>query len=65
MAGFSLVIYNVFLILAILSAFNFTLTLTSIAGLILTMGMAVDINIVIYERIKEEIREGRKFRKSF
>ncbi|WKC88298.1 protein translocase subunit SecD [Borreliella japonica] len=64
-AGFSLVIYNVFLILAILSAFNFTLTLTSIAGLILTMGMAVDINIVIYERIKEEIREGRKFENAF
>nr|pir protein-export membrane protein (secD) homolog - Lyme disease spirochete [Borreliella burgdorferi] len=64
-AGFSLVIYNVFLILAILSAFNFTLTLTSIAGLILTMGMAVDINIVIYERIKEEIREGRRFENAF
>nr|WP_267510995.1 protein translocase subunit SecD [Borreliella garinii] len=64
-AGFSLVIYNVFLILAILSAFNFTLTLTSIAGLILTMGMAVDINIVIYERIKEEIRGGRKFENAF
>ncbi|AHH12675.1 Protein translocase subunit secD [Borrelia hermsii YBT] len=64
-AGFSLVIYNLFLILAILSAFNFTLTLTSIAGLVLTMGMAVDINIVIYERIKEEIRNGRKFGRAF
>ncbi|UPA18117.1 protein translocase subunit SecD [Borrelia puertoricensis] len=64
-AGFSLVIYNLFLILAILSAFNFTLTLTSIAGLVLTMGMAVDINIIIYERIKEEIRNGRKFERAF
>ncbi|APR65081.1 protein translocase subunit SecD [Borrelia anserina] len=64
-AGFSLVIYNLFLILSILSAFNFTLTLTSIAGLVLTMGMAVDINIVIYERIKEEIRNGRRFERAF
>ena len=64
-AGFSLVIYNLFLILAMLSAFNFTLTLTSIAGLVLTMGMAVDINIIIYERIKEEIKNGRKFEKAF
>ncbi|ACH94878.1 protein translocase subunit SecD [Borrelia recurrentis] len=64
-SGFSLVIYNLFLILAILSAFNFTLTLTSIAGLVLTMGMAVDINIIIYERIKEEIRNGRKFERAF
>ncbi|WKC58194.1 protein translocase subunit SecD [Borrelia sp. P9F1] len=64
-AGFSLVVYNLFLILAILSAFNFTLTLTSIAGLVLTMGMAVDINIIIYERIKEEMRNGRKFERAF
>ena len=64
-AGFSLVVYNIFLILAILSAFNFTLTLTSIAGLVLTMGMAVDINIIIYERIKEEMRNGRKFERAF
>ncbi|UER67803.1 protein translocase subunit SecD [Borrelia sp. BU AG58] len=64
-AGFSLVFYNLFLILAILSAFNFTLTLTSIAGLVLTMGMAVDINIIIYERIKEEMRNGRKFERAF
>ncbi|QFP41718.1 protein translocase subunit SecD [Borrelia miyamotoi] len=64
-AAFSLVIYNLFLILAMLSAFNFTLTLTSIAGLVLTMGMAVDINIIIYERIKEEIKNGRKFERAF
>ncbi|BCR22062.1 protein translocase subunit SecD [Borrelia sp. HM] len=64
-AGFSLVIYNLVLILAMLSAFNFTLTLTSIAGLVLTMGMAVDINIIIYERIKEEIKNGRKFERAF
>ncbi|AWG43006.1 protein translocase subunit SecD [Candidatus Borreliella tachyglossi] len=64
-AGFSLVVYNLLLILAILSAFNFTLTLTSIAGLVLTMGMAVDINIIIYERIKEEMRNGRKFERAF
>ncbi len=50
---------NLFLMLAILSAFNMTLTMTSIAGLILTVGMAVDANVIIYERIKEELRLGK------
>jgi preprotein translocase subunit SecD len=44
---------------AILSVFNFTLTLPSIAGFILTVGMAVDANVIIYERIKEEYRLGK------
>jgi len=50
---------NLFFIIAILSAFNLTLTLTSIAGLILTVGMAVDANVIIFERIKEEYRLGK------
>lgn len=50
---------NLFIIVAILSAFNLTLTLTSIAGLILTVGMAVDANVIIFERIKEEYRLGK------
>jgi preprotein translocase subunit SecD len=52
-------IMNLFLIIAILSAFNLTLTMTSIAGLILTVGMAVDANVIIFERIKEEYRLGK------
>ena len=49
-------IFNLFIMMAILSAFNFTLTLTSVAGLILTLGMAVDTNVIIFERMKEERR---------
>lgn len=52
-------ILNLFIIVAILSAFNLTLTLTSIAGIILTVGMAVDANVIIFERIKEEYRLGK------
>lgn len=50
---------NLFLMVSVLSAFNLTLTMTSIAGLILTVGMAVDANVIIYERIKEEYRLGK------
>ena len=50
---------NLFFIISLLSAFNLTLTLTSIAGLILTVGMAVDANVIIFERIKEEYRIGK------
>lgn len=49
-------VFNLFIMMAILSAFNFTLTLTSVAGLILTLGMAVDTNVIIFERMKEERR---------
>jgi preprotein translocase subunit SecD len=52
-------IMNLFIIVSILSVFNLTLTLTSIAGLILTVGMAVDANVIIFERIKEEYRLGK------
>ncbi|MBC8452326.1 MAG: protein translocase subunit SecD, partial [Spirochaetes bacterium] len=52
-------ILNLIIITAVLSAFNLTLTLTSIAGIILTVGMAVDANVIIYERIKEEYRLGK------
>ncbi len=53
------VMLNVVIILAILAAFNATLTLPGIAGIILTIGMAVDANILIFERIREEIDKGR------
>lgn len=50
---------NMLFIMGFFSAFGVTLTLPGIAGLVLTMGMAVDGNIVILERIKEEIRAGK------
>lgn len=52
-------VLNLYIIVSILSAFNLTITLTSIAGLVLTIGMAVDANVIIYERIKEEYRLGK------
>jgi preprotein translocase subunit SecD len=52
-------ILNMYLMFSILSAFNFTLTLPSIAGFILTIGMAVDANVIIFERMKEELRTGK------
>ncbi|MDR0908260.1 MAG: protein translocase subunit SecD [Spirochaetaceae bacterium] len=52
-------ILNIYLMFAVLSAFNFTLTLPSIAGFILTIGMAVDANVIIFERMKEEMRLGK------
>jgi protein-export membrane protein SecD len=50
---------NIVLVLAALSAFGATLTLPGIAGIILTIGMAVDANIIIFERIREELRLGK------
>lgn len=51
-------IINVLLILAGLAAFGATLTLPGLAGIILTIGMAVDANVIIFERIREELRRG-------
>ncbi len=53
------VILNVLLILAVLSIFGATLTLPGIAGIVLTVGMAVDANVLICERIREELRSGK------
>ena len=53
-------IVNGFLILGIMAIFNATLTLPGIAGFILTIGAAVDANVLINERIREEIRRGRR-----
>ena len=50
---------NFYIMFSILSALNFTLTLPSIAGFILTIGMAVDANVIIFERMKEELRLGK------
>ena len=50
---------NMFLVMAILGVFNMTLTLTGIAGLVLTVGISVDANVIIFERIKEEYWAGK------
>ena len=50
---------NVFFLIGILASFKAVLTLPGIAGIVLTMGMAVDANVLIYERIKEELRAGK------
>jgi preprotein translocase subunit SecD len=50
---------NFYIMFSILSALNFTLTLPAIAGFILTIGMAVDASVIIFERMKEEIRLGK------
>jgi len=50
---------NMALIVAVLSVLQATLTLPGIAGIVLTMGMAVDANVLIFERIREEVRNGR------
>ncbi len=62
-ADFAL-ICNVFLLAGILSSFSAVLTLPGIAGIVLTMGMAVDANVLIYERIREERRAGKNLRKA-
>ena len=52
-------ITNIFLLMGCLVSFGAVLTLPGIAGIVLTMGMAVDANVIIYERIKEELRGGK------
>jgi len=53
---------NLFLLFAILAGFHATLTLPGIAGIVLTIGMAVDANVLIFERIREELRNGKTVR---
>jgi SecD/SecF fusion protein len=55
-------ITNVFLIFGVLASFGAVLTMPGIAGIVLTLGMAVDANIIIYERIKEEHAAGKALR---
>ena len=55
-------IFNVGFILAMLTAFGATLTLPGIAGIILTIGMAVDANVLVFERIREELDQGKTAR---
>lgn len=55
---------NVFFLLGILASFSAVLTLPGIAGIVLTMGMAVDANVLLYERIREELRAGKTLKRS-
>lgn len=55
---------NVFFLLGILASFSAVLTLPGIAGIVLTMGMAVDANVLIYERIREELKAGKTMKRS-
>lgn len=55
-------VFNIFFILGVLAQLNASLTLPGIAGIVLTIGMAVDANVLIFERIKEEIGHGRKLK---
>ena len=55
---------NTFYVVACLAGFGATLTLPGIAGLVLTVGMAVDTNVLIFERIREELRSGRSIRQA-
>ena len=62
LTGFNAVLallLNIVLVFGVLSMFNATLTLPGIAGIVLTIGMAVDANVLIFERIREELRSGR------
>jgi SecD/SecF fusion protein len=55
---------NVFFLLGILASFSAVLTLPGIAGIVLTLGMAVDGNVLIYERIREELKAGKTMKRS-
>lgn len=55
---------NLLLLFGVLTSFGAVLTMPGIAGIVLTMGMAVDANVIIYERIKEELRLGKSLRVS-
>ena len=54
-------ILNLLFTIGVLSALGFTLTAPGIAGLVLTIGMAVDTNVIIFERIKEELTKGKSY----
>jgi preprotein translocase subunit SecD len=62
-ANFALAL-NIILLLAVLAGFRGTLTLPGLAGIVLTIGMAVDANVLINERIKEELRSGKTLKAS-
>lgn len=58
------VVSNIFIIIAVMAAFGATLTLPGMAGIVLTVGMAVDANVIITERIRELLRDGMSVKKA-
>ncbi|MBN2227881.1 MAG: protein translocase subunit SecD [candidate division Zixibacteria bacterium] len=58
------VVFNIFFLLAIMAGLKATLTMPGIAGIILTVGISVDANVLIFERIREELRTGKTVRAS-
>ncbi|MGH7442528.1 MAG: MMPL family transporter, partial [bacterium] len=54
--------FNLLFLMGVLAAFHATLTLPGIAGIVLTMGMSVDANVIIFERIREELKMGKTVR---
>ena len=62
-ANFAL-IFNIFLVMGILAQLNAALTLPGIAGIVLTIGMSIDANVLIFERIREELRKGIPLREA-
>ncbi len=64
MVANSALILNLFFTVGVLTSFQAALTMSGIAGMVLTLGMAVDANVLIYERTKEELRGGKKVREA-
>ena len=64
MVANSALLLNLFFTVGILTSFQASLTLSGIAGMVLTLGMAVDANVLIYERTKEEMKAGKKVREA-
>ncbi len=60
----SALVVNIFFTLGVLASFQAVLTLSGIAGMVLTLGMAVDANVLIYERAKEELLSGKKIKQA-
>ena len=56
--------FNIFFILGILAQLSASLTLPGIAGIVLTIGMSIDANVLIFERIKEELRNGANIKQA-
>ena len=57
-------ILNFFFTFGVLTSFQAALTMSGIAGMVLSLGMAVDANVLIYERTKEELRAGKNIRQA-
>ncbi len=62
MVANSALFVNFFFILGVLASFQAALTMSGIAGMVLTLGMAVDANVLIFERTKEELAAGKKLK---